>query len=55
MNFKIESHVNSRGMITIPIHIRKALDLRAGTEVLFSVNRKNQIIITRKESQDGAK
>lgn len=55
MSIKIGSHINARGGIIIPVHIRRALQLDAGTEIWFTVNKKNQIIITRKEPLNDAK
>lgn len=49
---KIPSKVNERGMITIPIVIREQLGIDATTELLFDVNRKGQIIISKKEAPD---
>ena len=43
------STVTKKGQVTIPIEIRRALDLNQADEVEFRL-RKNSIVVTRKEN-----
>jgi AbrB family looped-hinge helix DNA binding protein len=43
-NFSMRSRVSSKGQITIPVEIREALGLRAGTPVVFERHPKGALL-----------
>ena len=44
------STVSSQGQVTIPVVIRKALDIKEGDKVVFESNRDGNVFIKRAES-----
>ena len=37
--------VSSQGQVTIPVEVRKALNLKAGDKVAFYVNEKGEVVV----------
>lgn len=43
--------LTSKGQVTIPLHIRNALGLEAGTKVEFAVNQQGEVVLRRIDHQ----
>ena len=50
----METTLTSKGQVTIPKRIRDALELAAGTAVIFAVNREGDIVLRKAETQKRA-
>ncbi|MDZ4348113.1 MAG: AbrB/MazE/SpoVT family DNA-binding domain-containing protein [Xanthomonadaceae bacterium] len=47
--------LTSKGQVTIPKHIRDAMDLTPGSSVEFAVNREGEVVIHRTGARPGRK